>query len=92
MNKKHVTNGLILGIAAPLLVALLFVAGFAMYVNVGFEEGFRQLKWKGQLPNVLRIGLLANLVLFVFTVRNKELVARGIMLATLLVLIVSLAI
>jgi hypothetical protein len=92
MNKKLVIRGLLLGVAAPILVALLFVAGFAMHTNVGFEDGFRQLRWKGQLPNVLRIGLLANLVLFMFLVRKNELVARGIMLATLLVLIISLMI
>jgi hypothetical protein len=92
MNKKLVTRGLILGMVAPILVALLFVAGFAMYVHLGFEDGFKQLKWKGQLPNVLRIGLLANLILFMLLVRKNELVARGIMLATLFVLIISLMI
>ena len=92
MNKKQVLQGFILGIAAPLLVALLFVAGFSMYTNLGFEEGFKELRWKGQLPNVLRIGLLANLVLFVFLIRKREVVARGIMLATLLVLIITLLI
>lgn len=92
MNKKRVLQGLILGIAVPLLVALLFIAGFAMYVNLGFEDGFRQLKWKGQLPNVLRIGLLGNLVLFVFLIRKNEIVARGVMLATLLLLTLSLLI
>ena len=92
MNKKLVIRGIILGIAAPILVALLFVAGFAVYMNIGVDEGFRQLKWKGQLPNVLRIGLLGNLALFVFLVRKNELVARGIMLATLLALTISLLI
>jgi hypothetical protein len=92
MNKKSVIRGVILGIAVPLLVALLFVAGFAAYVNIGFDEGFRQLMWRGQIANVLRIGLLGNLVLFVFMIRKNEIVARGIMLATLLTLTISLLI
>jgi len=92
MNKKLVFRGLILGIAVPLFVALIFVACFAAYTNLSFEEGFKQLRWKGQLPNVLRIGLLGNLALFVFMVRKNEIVARGIMLATLLALTISLLI
>jgi hypothetical protein len=40
MNKKLVIRGLLLGVAAPILVALLFVAGFAMQTIVGFEDGF----------------------------------------------------
>jgi hypothetical protein len=92
MNKKLVIRGIVLGIAAPIFVALLFVTGFALYMNIGLEESFKQLRWKGQLPNVLRIGLLANLILFVFLVRNKEVVARGIMLATLFILIITLVI
>lgn len=90
MNKKSVLKGLILGIAAPLFLALLFVAGFAMYMHLDFGDGFRQLKWRGQLPNVLRIGLLANLAIFTFTVRKNELLSRGILLATLVLLTISL--
>ena len=92
MNKKLVIRGLILGIAVPILIALLFVAGFAIHMDVGFEEGFRKLRLRGQLPNVLRIGLLGNLAIFVFLVRKNEFVARGIMLATLLALTISMLI
>jgi len=92
MNKKLVIRGLIFGIGVPLLVALLFIAGFALKMNIGFHDGFKLLRFKGQLPNVMRIGLLANLVMFTFLVRSKELVARGIAMATIVLLIVSLII
>lgn len=90
MNKKFVINGILLGFAAPILVSLVFVLGFAMYTHIGFETAFRELKFRGQLPNVLRIGLLANLVLFTLLVRKKELVARGVVVSTLALLTISL--
>lgn len=90
MNKKLVVQGILLGFAAPLLAALLFVLGFAIYMHLDFGEGFKQLKFRGQLSNVLRIGLLANLALFTVLVRRKELVARGVVVSTLALLTISL--
>lgn len=90
MNKKLVIQGIILGFAAPLLVSLLFVLGFAIYMHTDFGLAFGELKFRGQLANVLRIGLLANLALFTLLVRRKELVARGVVISTLVLLTISL--
>jgi uncharacterized membrane protein YphA (DoxX/SURF4 family) len=87
MNKKPVIYGFLMGIAAPLLVVFVFVF---IYINHNFGNGLMDLKARGQLGNIMRLGLLANLVLFTFLIRRKELLARGILIATLLILIVSL--
>lgn len=90
MNKKIVIKGILLGLAVPLFVALLFILGFGMYKKLNFEEGFRYLYLGGQLANVLRIGLLANFVLFMIMVSKDEVLARGIVVSTLVLLTVSL--
>ena len=87
MNRKKVIIGFLLGVLIPLFIALAFTFFF---INHELFEGYQTLKLRGKLPNVLRIGLLGNLAVFIFTVRNKELLARGIVIATLLLLIITL--
>ncbi|RZJ36446.1 MAG: hypothetical protein EOO51_01545 [Flavobacterium sp.] len=87
MNRKMVFIGILIGVLVPILIALAFIAFF---INHNVVEGYQTLSLRGKLPNVLRIGLLGNLTVFIFTYRNKELVARGLVIATLLLLIITL--
>lgn len=87
MDRKSILRGIILGIAAPLLVALLFTA---FMINPDVGAGLMKLKRAGQLDTVLRIGLLANLVFFMLIVRKNEFLARGLVLSTLVLLTISL--
>jgi hypothetical protein len=87
MDKKSILRGIILGVAAPLLVALLFTA---FMVNPDVGAGLKKLDRAGQIDTVLRIGLLANLVFFMMVVRKNEYLARGLVLSTLVLLTISL--
>lgn len=87
MNKKQVIIGFLTGCIAPIVIMLLFVAFF---IDPNIADGIKTLQSRDQLSNVIRIGLLANLVIFMFFVGKKELLARGIVIATLLILIISL--
>lgn len=89
MDKKSVIKGILLGIAVPMLVVILFIA---ILINADVQAGLKAARLNGQLPVILRIGLLANLVFFTLTVRKNEYLARGIVLSTLLVLILSMLI
>lgn len=89
MDKKSVIKGILLGIAVPVIVVVLFIA---ILINTDVEAGLKAARLNGQLPVILRIGLLANLVFFTLTVRKNEFLARGIVLSTLLVLILSMII
>lgn len=89
MDKKSVIKGLLLGIAAPILVALLFIA---LLINPDVGAGLKRGYYNGQLAVILRIGLLANLVFFTLVVRKNEFLARGIVISTLLIFILSLLI
>lgn len=89
MDKKSVIKGILLGIAIPLLIVILFIA---ILINPDVEAGLKAARINGQLPVILRIGLLGNLVIFTLYVRKNEFLARGIVLATLLVLILSMVI
>lgn len=90
MNTKTVIKGILLGLATPIAISLLFVLGFGMYKHLNFDEGFQYLYLGDQLPNVMRIGLLANFVLFMIVVRKNEVLARGVVVSTLVLLTVSL--
>lgn len=89
MDKKSVLRGIILGVAAPLLVALLFTA---IVINPDVGKGIHALQETKQVGTVIRLGLLANLVFFMFVVRRNEYLARGLVISTLTLLTLSMLI
>ncbi|WP_026978802.1 hypothetical protein [Flavobacterium tegetincola] len=88
MNKIDLLYGFLIGIIAASLGVYLFLHFFTDYEIV---EGFTILRGQGQLGKLIALGAILNLVAFFLLLKfNKELMARGVVLATLVVTIATI--
>lgn len=82
MNKIDLFYGFLIGIATALVGSYLFVVLFTEY---DFAEGYQILKEKDQLGKVITLGATLNLIAFFTLLKlRRELMARGIILATII--------
>lgn len=88
MKKIDLFYGVLIGIVAASIGVYLFLTFFTNYETL---EGFRILKAQGQLGKLIALGAILNLVAFFLLLKfNKELMARGVVLATLLLTIITI--
>ena len=92
MQKQEILKDLIIGCAIGLLSALagsyLFMT---MYMKEEFDTGINALKQAGHLGQLITLGAILNiLIFFVLLKLNKEIMARGIILATILLALVTI--
>lgn len=88
MKKIDLLYGLIIGFAAAFIGVYLFIALFTDYE---FFTGFTILKTEGKLGKLIALGSVLNLVAFFYLLKiNKELMARGVVLATIILTVVTL--
>jgi hypothetical protein len=88
MKKIDLLYGVLIGIIAAALGVYLFLAFFTDYELL---ESFAILKTQGQLGKLIALGAILNLgVFFILLKLNKELMARGVVFATLLLTILTL--
>ena len=81
-------EGVIIGFVATFLGTFLF---FFCYTDYGFFEGVKGMKSQGYLGKVITLGAILNLVAFFVLLKiNRELMARGVVLATLLLALITL--
>ena len=90
MKKKDLFIGLLLGI----LIGLLGTAVVIVIMTKGNQtitNGFLYMRSVGSLGKVITLGSIPNLLLFFFLLKkNKDLMARGIILALFILTIVTL--
>lgn len=88
MNKMDLVWGILLGLVLAFLGCYWFVSFFTEY---DFYTGIVFLKKQGFLGKLIAIGSLLDLVAFALLLKlNKELMARGIVLAVFILAIVTL--
>ena len=88
MKKIDLFYGLLIGVVAASIGVYLFLAVFTDYE---FVEGFTILRSKGQLGKLIALGTVLNLFIFFYLLKiNKELMARGVVLATIISAIVTI--
>lgn len=88
MKKIDLLYGLIIGILVAAIGVYLFMTFFTDYELL---EGFTILKSREQLGKLIALGALLNLGMFFILLKtNKEMMARGVVLATLLLTILSI--
>lgn len=87
MNKIHLLYGFLIGIAVATLGCYGYVEIFTEY---SFLEGFKILKFQGFAGMLITLGTVPNLAVFFLLLRlKKELMARGIVLAVIVLAFVS---
>lgn len=88
MNKKEILIGFIIGIFTALLGSYLFVAFFTKF---DISTGIQTIKQQGYLGKVITIGTVLDLAVFgILLKRNEELMARGVVLAVIVLAISTL--
>jgi hypothetical protein len=84
MKKIDIFYGLIIG----LIGSYLFIIVFTPYSFLG---GLQLLKFEGKIGKVITLGTILNIgMLFILLKNKKELMAKGIILAVLLLTIFNL--
>ena len=88
MKKIDLLYGLLIGVAVAAFGVYVFLSLFTDYK---MAEGFIILKNQGQLGKLIALGAILNIGTFFFLLKiNKEMMARGVVLATLVVTIFSI--
>ena len=88
MEKKELFIGFILGLLGAALGVFLLVTIFTDYA---FLEGITYLKAQHSLGKLIALGAVVNVIIFFILLKfQKELLARGVVLATIALTIVTL--
>lgn len=88
MKKIDLFYGFIIGVLTCFTGVFFFVEIFTEY---DFDTGVAIMKAEGKLGKLITIGAILNIaVFFLLLKRNKELMARGVVLATIILTVVTL--
>ncbi|HKO76145.1 MAG TPA: hypothetical protein VJU52_02955 [Flavobacterium sp.] len=88
MNKLDLFIGFIIGILASLLGMFLYLT---LIVHTDFMSGIQSMKAEGHLGKLVTLGSILDLIAFGILLKlNKEIMARGIVLAVIALTIVTL--
>ena len=88
MDKKLVAFGCIIGFICTTVGASLYLFLFTSY---NFFSDFAILKSEHILGKVIALGSVVNLIVFLILLKlNKEFIARGLVLSTLLIAVATI--
>ncbi len=87
---KEILIGFLIGIFTALLGSYLFITFFTTF---DISAGFQMIREQGYMGKIITLGTLLDLAVFaVLLKRNKELMARGVILAVIVLAISTLVI
>lgn len=90
MDKKELIIGFFVGIFTSLLGSYLFITFFT---KLDISTGIQTLRQTGYLGKVITIGTVLDLAVFLLLLkRNKEMMARGVILAVIVLAISTIII
>jgi len=88
MNKKDIIIGFTIGVLACILGIFLFITFFT---DFDFMTGIKSMKAEGKLSKLITLGAILDLVAFgVLLKMNKDLMARGVVLAVIIIAIITI--
>ncbi len=87
MNKIDLLIGFIIGISASILGSYLFIT---LFTNFDFVSGIQIMKSEGKLGKIMTLGSILDLIAFAILLKlNKEIMARGVVLAVIIIAILT---
>lgn len=88
MKKTDLLIGIVLGVLTAMLGSYIFVIAF---IDTNFQTGLQKIAATDSVGKIITLGAVLNIILF-FTLLHfrKELMARGVILATILLAIATL--
>lgn len=88
MNKKDLLLGFLIGFVSTLLGSYIFITFFT---DFRFIAGIQILKSQGNLGKLITLGCILTLIAFGILLKmNKEIMARGVVLAVIVLAILTL--
>ena len=88
MNKKDIIIGFIIGVLACVLGIFLFIIFFT---DFDFMTGIKSMKAEGKLGKLITLGAMLDLDAFgVLLKMNKDRLARGVVLAVIIIAIITI--
>lgn len=88
MNKKDLLLGFLIGFATTLLGSYIFITFFTEFK---FIAGIQIMKSQGNLGKLITLGSILTLIAFGILLKmNKEMIARGVVLAVIALAIITL--
>lgn len=88
MNKRELVYGFIIGLIVSVIGSFIFVTCFTEF---DFVTGVTMMKSEGKLGKLITLGSVLDLIAFALLLRlNKELMARGVVLAVIVIAISTL--
>lgn len=88
INKKAIFKGLVFGLVIGIVGSFLVLQFFT---DLPFYKGYKYIKTNGALGKVLSLGAIPNLILFfILLKKNKDVIARGVVLSMFVLIIISL--
>lgn len=88
MNKIDILIGFVIGLVACFLGIFLFITFFT---DFDFISGIQSMKSDGKLGKLITLGAILDLVAFGILLKmNKEIMARGVVLAVICIAIFTL--
>jgi hypothetical protein len=87
MNKTALLSGFMIGIVASILGSYIYLK---LFLNLDFIVGIQTVKTQGQLGKIITLGSILDLVAFAILLKmNKEIMARGVVLAVIIITIIT---
>jgi hypothetical protein len=88
MNKTAILLGFAIGIVASTLGIFIFIHFFT---NFDFMDGIKSMKSEGKLGKLITLGTILDLLVFAVLLKmNKDMMARGVVLAVIILAIITL--
>lgn len=88
MKKFDLFIGFVIGIITAILGSFIFIK---MFTSHDFMEGLMIMKSQGYLGKIITLGAILNIIAFFILLKlNKDLMANGVVLATIILTIITL--
>jgi len=88
MRKTDLLIGVIIGFISAFVGVYIF---FEVFTNQNFVTGLQGMKQQGFLGKLITLGAILNLIAFFILLKmNKELMARGVVLATIILAFITI--
>ena len=88
MEKKDLVIGFIIGIVTAIIGTFLFLFSFTEFSSL---NDLKIVKEEGILGKVITLGAILNVLMFFLLLnRRKEMMARGVVLATIILAIITI--
>ena len=87
MKKIDLLIGVVIGLVACAIGSYIFIA---IFTDFSFTEGIHIMKMQENLGKLITLGAILNLIIFFLLLKaNRELMARGVVLAMFILTIIT---